>query len=932
MVVIATELSSTGGVINDNWSYLDRFDRAIVGKTRLLSGDYNRVDREFDSLGRVRRESAPCLSSSCTNYWTTHYYDLIGRATAVSRPVSESNPALQTTDIFHEGLTRRIRDPQSKNAMQIHNAAGQVARSQDHDGYYQSFAYDAFGNLKRVLDQLGNPLQSSTYNLRGMLTARTDMDMGAWSFTPNALGETVSQTDAEGQIITFGFDLLGRHTTRADFEGTNTWVWGTSSAQKNIGQLASLSGTLYSEDFTYNTLGQMVTKLITVGGSPHQYDYAYNAEGTLDQITYPTSPSSYRLKLKFEYQNGVMNRIRDFNALSTVFWSADATNARNQITQETLNNGLVTNRTTDAVTGWLKSIQTGVGGGTGVQHLEYQWDLAGNLKKRIDGNQSGLTEEFFYDNLNRLDYSERNGVENLNMGYDALGNISSKSDVGNYFYDPTKKHQVTSTSNGWSFAYDDNGNMTSGRGATITWTSSNYPASITSGSNTTSFNYTPSLQYWRQVSNYTSGGAATTLYIGGLLEKVATSAGDDYRHMIRAGSSTIIVSRRTSGVNSTSYVTNDHLGSSSAITDPSGGGVVNLSFDAFGKRRGSSWAGGPSAGDWAAIAATTRRGFTEHSMLDNLGLIHMNGRVQDPVLGRFISADPYIPNPVNTQEYNRYSYLANNPLSSTDSTGFYDDDWGWEPCYKTAAGQESCWYGNRRMATACFTYACLYVGGQIGLGSEIARSQAARHSTQERGNDVQRGDSVASWLGSCPIGDWEKMTTQIWEAQRQRTALQESSHAFMTGVGELASALGWPTEKLADGTYVNPATGYDGMTVVDRQTAVGASALAVVMPVTRGVPSASSIAVGVPTNSLIRTHGQTMSGKQLQKLTQNIASNGIREPVNYVNYGGEKFIVDGHHRVIAARKLGMENVPAVEVSLPFRGYQSEIDLLGGGGW
>ncbi|VVM19200.1 hypothetical protein BSPWISOXPB_8546 [uncultured Gammaproteobacteria bacterium] len=43
----------------------------------------------------------------------------------------------------------------------------------------------------------------------------------------------------------------------------------------------------------------------------------------------------------------------------------------------------------------------------------------------------------------------------------------------------------------------------------------------------------------------------------------------------------------------------------------------------------------------------------------------MNGRVYDPQIGRFLSADPYIQSPYNTQSYNRYSYTINNPLKYT---------------------------------------------------------------------------------------------------------------------------------------------------------------------------------------------------------------------------------------------------------------------------
>ena len=143
--------------------------------------------------------------------------------------------------------------------------------------------------------------------------------------------------------------------------------------------------------------------MINAGGTNYQYNYSFNSIGQLAQVTYPTSTSSYRLKLLYEYQNRRLVRIKDFNAQTTVFWTANAANAREQITQETLLNGLVTNRAYDAVTGWLKTIQTGAGGGTGVQNLEYAWDKLGNLSSRIDKNQSNLTESFVYDNLYRLD-------------------------------------------------------------------------------------------------------------------------------------------------------------------------------------------------------------------------------------------------------------------------------------------------------------------------------------------------------------------------------------------------------------------------------------------------------------------------------------------------------------------------------------------------
>ncbi|ARU57351.1 hypothetical protein OLMES_3311 [Oleiphilus messinensis] len=64
------------------------------------------------------------------------------------------------------------------------------------------------------------------------------------------------------------------------------------------------------------------------------------------------------------------------------------------------------------------------------------------------------------------------------------------------------------------------------------------------------------------------------------------------------------------------------------------------------------------------------RGYTGHEHLDLEEFIHMNGRVYDPVVGRFLSPDPIIQDPYNSQNYNRYSYVLNNPLSATDPTGY----------------------------------------------------------------------------------------------------------------------------------------------------------------------------------------------------------------------------------------------------------------------
>jgi RHS repeat-associated protein len=135
----------------------------------------------------------------------------------------------------------------------------------------------------------------------------------------------------------------------------------------------------------------------------------------------------------------------------------------------------------------------------------------------------------------------------------------------------------------------------------------------------------------------------------------------------------VVYTRWSTGSENTRYLTADHLNSSSVLMDSSGNALVSMSFAAYGRRRGSGWSGNPSSGDWSQINNATRHGFTGHEHLDNVNLIHMNGRVFEPVLGRFLSADPFIDGIGTSQGPNRYGYVHGKPVSFIDPSGFNCD-------------------------------------------------------------------------------------------------------------------------------------------------------------------------------------------------------------------------------------------------------------------
>jgi len=100
--------------------------------------------------------------------------------------------------------------------------------------------------------------------------------------------------------------------------------------------------------------------------------------------------------------------------------------------------------------------------------------------------------------------------------------------------------------------------------------------------------------------------------------------------------------------------------------NPGGTYAEQFSYDAWGRRRN------PTNWTFANVPAPNliERGYTGHEHLDKFGLINMNGRMYDPVLGRFFSVDPIVQAVGNSQSLNGYSYCVNNPFKYTDPSGY----------------------------------------------------------------------------------------------------------------------------------------------------------------------------------------------------------------------------------------------------------------------
>ncbi|WP_282611298.1 polymorphic toxin-type HINT domain-containing protein [Pelagibius sp. Alg239-R121] len=657
-------LTAGGTALNTpSIQYYDKMNRVFRTESIAFDGVTKiYVDTSYNPRGESHMVSRPYFEG-VTPLWATTHYDDLGRRMSVIAP----DGGIQVFD--YGGLTTTINNALNQNMTKTQNAIGELVTSTDNLSGTVTYSYDAYGNLLQT--NANGVLTTMTYDQRGRKTGMTDPDMGVWSYSYNVLGELISQTDAKLQTVTMAYDVLGRMTSRIEAEGTTTWTYDT--ATKGKGKIHQVSGPNgYLEVADYDSLGRPDSTSTTISGTLYQTSLTYDAQGRPDTITYP---SGFAVQNNYT-ANGFLGSVSEVLS-STVYWQADTVDAEGMVTQETLGNGVVTNRAYDPATALLDSIQT-THGGTSIQNLSFVFDTLGNLSERNDLTRD-RKEAFVYDGLNRVtsttltDTSNATTLNTTTYAYDNLGNITNKSDVGAYLYgqNGAGPHAVT-TAGSNTYTYDLNGSMISGAGRTTAWTSFNKPQNVTDSvtGNWTSFVYGPSRARIQQNAQ-TNGLTTTTDYVGSSYERRSRlNQPDELVHYIRAGGGTVAIYTKIDDGNAltdkTRYLHKDHLGSVESITDEQGLVTEHLSYDAHGKRRLTDWnAGVPAA------SSETPRGFTGHEHLDGVGLIHMNGRVYDPTLGRFLSADPNVQAPDDTQSFNRYSYVKNNPLSYTDPSGFF---------------------------------------------------------------------------------------------------------------------------------------------------------------------------------------------------------------------------------------------------------------------
>ncbi|MDR2954933.1 MAG: FG-GAP-like repeat-containing protein, partial [Prevotella sp.] len=536
------------------------------------------------------------------------------------------------------------------------------------NGNTQTKTYDAWGNIKLSKDTVGSVsyLYSSTgspqsatadgttvtmtYYDTGKQKTLVDPNAGTITYTYDAAGRIIKQVDGKGNTTTNTYDNVGRIETSILGGVTTTYTYSTASGN-NYQRLTKVqTGNNYVE-YSYDEYGRILTEKQKVDTEALiQFTYTYDA--TTGQVKTTTYPGSLTVTNQYDTY-GYLKKVL---AGTQAIW--ERTSAVGRLTTAQLG-GTLTTTCTRSPLGLLTNLKTEKG--TTVLHdMEYVFDRAtGNLTSR-----TGMTDKaelFLYDNIDRLTTVKRgNSAKTVSeIVYHANGNISSKTDMGEYGYGfvvsnkLTKPHAVSSVENIRS--------ILSANPQNITYTAFNKVATIEEEveavTHKLSITYGPDLQRWKTVLQKNGADSKITIFArnyekiteGGITRQLYYIGGGD-------GLAAVYV-KQASQADKIYYAHKDHLSSIVKLTDGNGTEVFKASYDAWGNQTISN------------NTFAFHRGYTGHEHLKEFKLINMNGRMYNPVLGRFLSPDPYVQMPDFSQNFNRYSYCWNNPLRYTDPSG-----------------------------------------------------------------------------------------------------------------------------------------------------------------------------------------------------------------------------------------------------------------------
>ncbi|MFC4634087.1 RHS repeat-associated core domain-containing protein [Dokdonia ponticola] len=656
-----------------NWTNV--FGLEIKTQSKSFNNKWIVQDTEFDVSGRIKRESVPYFENESAALWTNVLYDQYGRL------ISKTDPNNRTINSYYDGLTITT-DDGVRNITSTKDVLGNVVLRTD-DGGTVRYQYFPNGVLREA--HYEDNIITTTIDGWGRKASLTDPSAGSYTYEYNIYGEIINETNPKGSV-NYTYDNNGLLTNKeivGDYASFSLdYLY--DNLTKNlvsINGIDNLNNKSYIYNYLYDNFSRLSETTEITDGAQYTSVKQYDNLGRTSSLSFSTNEFNTGLSnnvsvTKIYDNSGILVELRE-STTNELLWKLVEKNALALETKVDLGNGLRKTKEYDQYGNTTKILDVTplVQGATPAMHMEYEWNsFRGLLISRENKVFDNWEETFTHDNLDRL--TEIIGPAAREHEYDDRGRIADNTLVGKYQYgqsnNPYGLTQVNLNNQGDLFYQQRIQQI-------ITYNSFKKPVSIKEqGQGKINYEYSPLME--RSVAYY--GGNSNDIlerrYIRrysaiapieividqetGSTKILTYIAGDQYNapivHITKQESAEI--------TNEFNYLHRDYLGSILGISGENGELLEQAQYGAWGTVDKFLSINGNSNFDNESILG---RGFTGHEHLFEAGLIQMNGRLYDSSLGRFLNPDNFIQDPYNTQSFNRYSYVWNNPLLLSDPSG-----------------------------------------------------------------------------------------------------------------------------------------------------------------------------------------------------------------------------------------------------------------------
>jgi RHS repeat-associated protein len=621
------------------------------------TGGYERV-RRFDGWSARLREESQWRSLGGQLWLNRYQYDDAHRVTTTVLPDGqERTTEYRVGSIIESSPTGARREIERDGWGRIAAVSEHVLFRGRRVPARAVYEYDALDRLISAADPAGK-LTTWKHTSLGWVEGECDPDRGCMVREFDPTGVLTQETDATGARVRFTLDPIGRVVLRVslnpkgavvgearwDYDRLPSGVFGVSHSGNVVGRVAVVSDANGSSSTrSYDAVGRLARERICVAKQCAEVQTDWDRVGRLARVAYPdaggrVSRSSETLTYGYDAAGRVTSAGKYMHRID--YEPDDAVAAM------AFGNGVVQTFQRDPARRWISGMDVAPPQGAG-SRWTYQFDP----DARVTGEQrSGLVASqraFTYDASGRV--LRVTGAQRDSFDYDLAGNLLDRATVGRYSYgDPGHPNAVTSAGS-ITASYDAAGRLVSRAAATFDWLPLNRLSSVQMPTGRVEFEY------------FAEGGVARRrdaatdrMFFGSWVER--ENGAWTYNYLLGGR---VFAQGRPNG--SVRYLHRDRLGSVTEVTDQRGNVVDLLSYDTFG-------------------ASTSLRGlpndqrFAEGREHRDLGLVELGARMLDPVLARFISPDPVVPNVYRAVYLNRYVYARNNPLNVVDPSGYTPPD------------------------------------------------------------------------------------------------------------------------------------------------------------------------------------------------------------------------------------------------------------------